>query len=73
MEFQAIPTARNSLDYLRNQIIRKYKKQDYDVNGNAGVFSVRTSGKQPRNFHLNNPEKCSGQAGKRIFVVCPIF
>ena len=30
-EFQAIPTARNTLDYLRNQIISKYKNTEYDV------------------------------------------
>ncbi len=30
-EFQVIPTARNTLDYLRNQIISKYRNPKYDV------------------------------------------
>ncbi|HHT01529.1 MAG TPA: hypothetical protein GXZ96_02380 [Firmicutes bacterium] len=30
-EFQAIPTARNTLDYLRKQIISKYKSPEYDA------------------------------------------
>lgn len=29
-EFQVIPTARKTLDYLRNQIISKYKNPEYD-------------------------------------------
>jgi disulfide oxidoreductase YuzD len=30
-EFQVIPTARNTLDYLRNQIFKKYKNSQYHV------------------------------------------
>lgn len=30
-EFQVIPAARNTLDYLRNQIIRKYRNPEYDA------------------------------------------
>jgi disulfide oxidoreductase YuzD len=30
-EFQAIPTARNTQDYLRKQILRKYKNPEYDA------------------------------------------
>lgn len=30
-EFQVVPTARDILDYLRNKIISKYKKTEYDV------------------------------------------
>lgn len=30
-EFQVVPTARDTLDYLRNQIIRKYGTPEYDI------------------------------------------
>jgi hypothetical protein len=30
-EFQVVPTARDGLDYLRNQIIRKYGNPEYDI------------------------------------------
>jgi hypothetical protein len=30
-EFQVVPTARNGINYLRNQIIRKYGNPEYDI------------------------------------------
>ncbi|WP_199900112.1 hypothetical protein [Caldalkalibacillus mannanilyticus] len=30
-EYQIVPKSRDTLDYLRNQIIRKYKNQEYDI------------------------------------------
>ena len=30
-EFQVVPTARDTLNYLRNQIIRKYQNPEYDI------------------------------------------
>lgn len=30
-EFQVIPTARDTLNYLRNQIIRKYGSTQYEI------------------------------------------
>lgn len=30
-EFQVIPTARDTLNYLRNQIIRKYGSTHYEI------------------------------------------